>query len=451
MEEQKAQHSNRLTIWICIGIIAAIIFAAVGPNYAKHFSLGGDIFLMLLKMLVVPLVISSVMSGILGMGDIRKLGLPGVTAVGYYLTTTLMAVVLGVILVNIVSPGVRMKGEKEDFKTIMQNSEKNKTAKNIVTLRKELAKSAGLSEEEVGKILGDLKMPPAKNIGVILKNTVTMLFTDNLFKSAVDMKLLPLIVFSIVFAGMLTTMGERVENITRLIEQTNHALMEFVMLLMKGAPLGIFCLVTSRFGEAIAEGDFMQMLSQLGWYIFTVALGLGLHGLVTLPLIYWLFTRKNPYRYLVHMAQAMLTAVSTSSSSATLPVTMECAIENAGVSKKSVDFVLPLGATINMDGTALYEAVAAIFIAQALGYDLTMGNQIVIVMTATLAAIGAAGIPEAGLFTMAIVLNAVGLPLEAIGLIISVDWFLDRLRTTVNVFGDAVGAAVVEKAMPAEI
>jgi len=307
-----------------------------------------------------------------------------------------------------------------------------------------------LTEAEVGKVLSDLKVDSPKTTGVILKNMVTMLFTDNLFKSAMKMDLLPLIVFSIVFAGMLTTMGERVENITRLIDQANHALMEFVMLLMKIAPLGIFCLVTSRFGEAMAEDKFMQEVSMLGWYIMTVSLGLALHGLVTLPIIYWLFTRKNPYRYLLHMSQALLTAVSTSSSSATLPVTMECATENAGVSRKSVDFVLPLGATINMDGTALYEAVAAIFIAQVYGIDLTLGQQIVIVITATLAAIGAAGIPEAGLITMLIVLNAVGLPLEGIAIITSVDWFLDRLRTTVNVFGDSFGAAIVEKAMPAE-
>ena len=170
---------------------------------------------------------------------------------------------------------------------------------------------------------------------------------------------------------------------------------------------------------------------------------------MTLPAIYWMFTKKNPYKFMYQMSQALLTAFSTASSSATLPVTMETA-QKAGVSKKSTDFVLPLGATINMDGTALYEAAAAIFIAQAIGFHLTLTQQVIIAVTATLAAIGAAGIPEAGLVTMLIVLNAVGLPIEYVGLILSVDWLLDRFRTAANVFGDSIGAAVVEMAIPVE-
>ena len=173
--------------------------------------------------------------------------------------------------------------------------------------------------------------------------------------------------------------------------------------------------------------------------------GLAVHALITLPLILWVFTRRNPLRFMYQMSQALLTAFSTASSTATLPVTMECAVTKAGVSKRSTEFVLPLGATINMDGTALYEAVAAIFIAQAIGFELGMTQQVVVAVTATLAAIGAAGIPEAGLVTLVIVLGAVGLPVEYIGLILSVDWLLDRFRTAVNAFGDSVGSAVVER------
>ena len=219
---------------------------------------------------------------------------------------------------------------------------------------------------------------------------------------------------------------------------------------MKIAPIGIFCLVASRFGEAQAKGEFLEELGRIGWYFSTVLVGLGIHALVTLPLIFWIVRRENPYRFMMQMSQALLTAFSTASSSATLPVTMECAESKAGISKRSTEFVIPLGATINMDGTALYEAAATIFIAQAIGFDLSMGNQVVIALTATLAAIGAAGIPEAGLVTMLIVLNAVGLPVEYVGLILSVDWLLDRFRTAVNAFGDAVGAAVVEKSLPVE-
>jgi Na+/H+-dicarboxylate symporter len=198
------------------------------------------------------------------------------------------------------------------------------------------------------------------------------------------------------------------------------------------------------------EGQFVTLLQVQAKYMATVLSGLAIHGLITLPLILWIFTRRNPYRFLAQMSQAVLTAFSTSSSTATLPVTMECAETKAGVSKRSTEFVLPLGATINMDGTALYEAAAAIFIAQAYSlvdpdFSLTLAQQATIAVTATLAAIGAAGIPEAGLVTMLIVLNAVQLPLELIGLILPVDWLLDRFRTAVNAFGDSVGSAVVDK------
>jgi solute carrier family 1 (high affinity glutamate transporter) protein 1 len=284
---------------------------------------------------------------------------------------------------------------------------------------------------------------------MIMNNLIEKLFTDNLFMAAAETNLLPLILFSIVFAALLSTMGARVATITEIIAQVNDALLSFIMLLMKVAPLGIFCLVTARFGKAQADGKFMEEVSQIGWYMGTVLVGLGIHVFVTLPLIYWVVTRKNPYRFLMNMSQALLTAFSTASSSATLPVTMECAITKAGVSKRSTEFVIPLGSTINMDGTALYEAAAAIFIAQAIGMELSLMQQLTIAITATLAAIGAAGIPEAGLVTMIIVLNAVGLPIEYVGLILSVDWLLDRFRTAVNAAGDAIGAAVVENAFDA--
>ena len=239
------------------------------------------------------------------------------------------------------------------------------------------------------------------------------------------------------------------KGLVDLIHQVNEALMSFIMLLMMIAPLGIFCLVAARFGLAQEGGMFIAELKRTSWYVLTVLMGLGVHGLVTLPLILWLFTRRNPLRFIYAMSQALLTAFSTASSSATLPVTMECATTRAGVSRRSVEFVLPLGATINMDGTALYEAVAALFIAQAYAVDLTFAQQVMVAVSSTLAAIGAAGIPEAGLVTMIIVLNAVNLPIEGIGLILSVDWFLDRFRTAINVFGDAVGTAVVEKTFDA--
>ena len=404
---------SRLTLYIAVAIVLAILLAVFAPGFAMQFELGGEIFLNLLTMMVVPLVMASVMSGIIGLGDIRKLGRPGGLAVTYYLMTTVLAVIVGLLMVNLIQPGVGVGQTTLD---------------------------ASLAEGQVstaGREDADL--------GTILRGLVLMLFTDNLIESAAKTSLLPLIFFSIIFAGMLTTMGPRVQALTEIIVQVNEALLSFILLLMKLAPFGIFCLVTARFGEAQAGGNLGAVLQQTGAYFGTVLAGLGVHAFLTLPLILWIFTRRNPFRFMYQMSQALLTAFSTASSTATLPITMNCAVEKAKVSKQSSDFVLPLGATINMDGTALYEAAAAIFIAQAIGFELTITSQLVIAVTATMAAIGAAGIPEAGLVTMVIVLNAVGLPVEYIGLILSVDWLLDRFRTAVNVFGDSLGAAVVEK------
>lgn len=412
------------TLYMIAAIVLAFVVAWLAPHFAASLEVGGEIFLRLLTMVVVPLVMASVMSGILGLGDVRKLGKPGAAAVGYYLMTTVLAVTIGVIVVNVFQPGVGVDAEKM---------------------------LAASDPAEVEAITESAEHP--KEVSDIFKNLLLMLFTDNLLGSMVDTQLLPLIVFSIVFAGMLTTMGERAQLLTTLVTGVNDALLSFVMLLMKFAPLGIFCLVTSKFGEAFAEGTFVEMLNQLFWYVVTVLTGLGIHALIVLPLILWFFTKRNPFEFIRHMSDALLTAFSTASSSATLPVTMECAEKNAGVSKRSTEFVLPLGATINMDGTALYEAAAAIFIAQiysAANPEFAFGltEQIVIAVTATLAAIGAAGIPEAGLVTMLIVLNAVGLPIEYLPLILPVDWFLDRFRTATNAFGDSVGSAVVDQTFP---
>ena len=408
-----ATPDSRLSVYIAGAVVAAIALAFAAPSFAMRFAIGGEIFLNLLTMMVVPLVVASVMSGIIGLGDVRKLGRPGGFAIAYYVTTTVLAVLVGLVLVNLVQPG---------------------SGVDPATLE------AGASEgEAVAAGRGDM------GFGTILRNLALMLFTNNLFRAATEGSLLPLIIFSIMFAGVLTTMGDRVSRITTLIVQVNEALLSFVLFLMKLAPVGIFCLVTARFGEAQQGGGLVAVLIQTGAYFVTVLLGLAVHALLTLPLILWIFTKRNPLRFMIQMAQALLTAFSTASSSATLPISLECVVGNAKVSRRSADFVLPLGATINMDGTALYEAVAAIFIAQAIGFELTIVQQVVVAVTATLAAIGAAGIPEAGLVTMVIVLNAVGLPLEYIGLILSVDWLLDRFRTTVNVFGDATGSAVVER------
>ena len=529
MSEKKQDGHGNLTYYIIGAIVAAIATGFFAPEIAVKFEVGGEVFLNLLMMMVVPLVVMSVMSGILGLGDVRKLGKPGAYAVGYYMCTTVLAVIVGLIMVNIMKPGVdkeveaklnaakakveaavgadkkKAEDELEALKAeirakVEEKNDSNEEAAKAVEeekKRKEAGKAFKEAKENqmmAAKALSDAesllskspkdetlkakveeaksnndsadkayakavaqkkKAGEEKTIWDILHNILLMLVTDNLFSAAAEMNLLPLIVFSIIFAAMLTTMGEKVFAITRMIGQANDALMSFVMLLMNIAPIGIFCLVAAKFGDAKLEGKLAEMAGQQGYYILTILLGLSFHAFITLFAIYWFFTRKSPIEFFKNMSQAVLTAFSTASSSATLPITMECAVDKAGISEKSTKFVLPLGATINMDGTALYEAAAAIFIAQIYlpidpTIDLSLAGQMVIAITATLAAIGAAGIPEAGLVTMLIVLNAAGLPVEAIGLILMVDWLLDRFRTAVNCFGDSVGAAVVDSVMPQE-
>jgi Na+/H+-dicarboxylate symporter len=437
------KHSVRQTIYMLAAIVLAVIVALVFPHAAMKFHLGGEVFLNLLKMMVVPLVMSSVMCGILGMGDVRKLGKPGFYTITYYLCTTVLAVLVGLAVVNLIRPGVGTV-DAEKMEEIQGKSED--TQQKVYAF---LAEKVNVPQGEVAEFFGE-EEKAEPTIRMILENLVKSLFTDNLFKSASETNLLPLIVFSIIFAGMLTTLGENVTILKTGVEQINHALMAFVMLLMKVAPLGIFCLITARFGEAQAAGELMSEIRQIGWYMMTVVSGLGIHALITLPALLWFFTRRNPYRFLWQMSRAVLTAFSTASSSATLPVTMECAEKEAGVSERSANFVLPLGATINMDGTALYEAAAALFIAQVAGIEMSVMQQVTIALTATLAAIGAAGIPEAGLVTMLIVLNAVGLPVEFVALILPVDWLLDRFRTAVNAFGDACGAAIIDTTFSSE-
>ncbi|MFT4974510.1 MAG: Na+/H+-dicarboxylate symporter [Myxococcota bacterium] len=398
---------NRLLIAIVVAIVAAFgsVFLFEGAMEEVYWI--GEFFLKSLKMIIVPLVMFSMISGITGLGDVRKLGRLGGITVAYYATTTLVAVTLGSILVNIIQPGVGLSG-------------------------------AGLEVPARVAAKEDLGLP----------DIILGFVSDNIIGSMADMQMLPLIVFSLVFGAVLTTMEGRGDPIIAFVNAGNEAMMKLVHLLMWLAPVGIFGLIAGRFGAAVAEGGmdaFIAELSAVGWYMVTVIAGLSVHSLVILPLALFFLARRSPLQYARSLGTALLTAFSTASSAATLPLTIEAVEEKAGVDPKAAQFVLPLGATINMDGTALYEAVAVIFIAQAMGIDLSLGQQVLVVLTATLAAIGAAGIPEAGLVTMVIVLRAVDLPLEGVGLILSVDWLLDRFRTTVNVWGDAVGAAVVER------
>lgn len=380
----------------------------------------GDLFLQVLKLLVIPLVVTSMICGITSLGDIRKVGRMGGYTIGYYMATGAVAVFVGILLVQIIQPGV---GTDDTFAFVTENVEQKK--------------DTGVLETLLNVFRGHHGDPGSG------------MFPSNIFLAASKTNVLALIVFAIVFGAALTTLGREGQVAIDFFKACNEAVMKMVHIVMLFAPVGIFGLVASNIAKNGGGSAFSAELARLGWYVGTVVIGLSVH-VVVLATILAVVGKRNPITYTANILRALLTAVSSASSSATLPVTMECVEENNGVSNRSASFVLPLGATVNMDGTALYEAVAVIFIAQSLGIDLSTGQLVVIFLTATLAAVGAAGIPEAGLVTMVIVLTAVGLPMSGIGTILAIDWFLDRLRTTVNVYGDAIGAGVIDKVVVAE-
>ncbi len=408
---------NYLLVGMILGMIGGGVAGWVlGREAQAWFGWIGDFFLTCLKMLVVPLVLFSMMSGVATLGDIRRLGRTGGATLAYYLATTALAVALGILLVNITQPGSGFH-------------------------REPLTEAAAARVESIAS--------QERSLGQALQDMALTVVHPNLIGAMVESQMLPLIMFSLVFGGILTTLGEPGRRALEFIDTLNEATLKFVRLIIWLAPVGIFGLVASKLGSTGGGEAFWNEIRKVANYALTVIVGLLIHGLITLPLIALILARRNPFTYLFQLSKAMTTAFSTGSSAATLPVTMECVEDLSRVDRRASRFVLPLGATVNMDGTALYEAVAVIFIAQSYGIPLDAVQQFVIFLTASLAAIGAAAIPEAGLVTMVLVLQAVGLPVEGIGLILGIDWFLDRCRTTVNVWGDAVGAAVIERhAMP---
>lgn len=403
--------TNKLLFAILSGITGGIIVGGVFPELGKSIFFLGELFLKALFVMVVPLVMSSMIVGVSSLGDVRQLGPLGTRTGLFFLATTGIAVIIGLFLVIIIHPG--SPGNGIDSHNLSQVSERLANKPSTVT---------------------DL-----------LQTILTSLVPNNIFSAMVNAEVLPLIIFSLVFGGILTTIGERGLLVIQFFEGINEAIMAMVHLLMWTAPVGIGALIAGRLGEAGGFIGFWPQLVSLGAYAGTVILALFIHGVIILPLILQFIGKQSVPAYARNLSTALTTAFSTSSSSATLPLTMEAVIDEHGLSSRTARFVLPLGATINMNGTALYEAVAAMFIAQSYGIELSLAQMVLVVVTATLAGVGAAGIPEAGLVTMVIVLKAVELPIEGIGLILVIDWFLDRCRTTVNVWGDAVGAAVIDQ------
>ena len=370
----------------------------------------GDLFLRALGMLVVPLIVSSVISGIVGVGEGGGLGRLGGRTLAFYLLTSLAAILTGLFLVNLIEPGL---ADGEPVRALLGLSEDASRAAQGL---------AGATERGLDEIL--LALIPKNPVGAAARGDI-----------------LPLVLFSILFGIFATRLtGTRRQTFVDVWQGIFDVMMNITGFVMKIAPLGVFGLIARTVATAGLDGA-----APLLWYALTVAGALGIHALITLPLLIVFVARVNPIVHVRTMARALLTAFSTSSSSATLPITMDGIERGAGVSRRVASFVLPLGATVNMDGTALYECVAALFIAQAYGVELSAMSQALVVITALLASIGAAGIPSAGLVMVAVILGAVGLPLEGVGLILAVDRILDMSRTAVNVWSDSTCALVVAR------
>ena len=381
-----------------LGIILGIAFGVFFKEQALLIKPLGDAFLSALKMITIPLIFASVFVSIAGLSSIKEIKDMGIKTILYYFSTTALAVATGIIIVNIIhfSPPENLKLSTEN-----------------IHINKEFS----------------------------LESLLNSFIPSNIFQSLAEGKVLHVIIFSILFAiSVLTLQQHKKEIITNFFDGINDSMLTIAKWIINLSPLGVFALVA----YIVAEKGLSSIFS-LWQYVVAVIVGLLIHAVINLGLIAFLVGRFNPFKYFTKVKEALLIAFSTSSSSATLPVSMEVAETKAGIKKKVAGFVLPLGATINMDGTALYEAIAAMFVASFYGIDLSIGEQIIIFFTASLAAIGAAGIPSAGLVTMTLVFSAVGIPLEGIALILSVDRFLDMLRTTVNVWGDLIGAKIIDR------
>jgi len=384
-----------------LAILLALALGVWAPQFAAYLKPVGEIFLRLLKSVAVPLVVASIFVSIVSLGSLKELKELGIKAFIYYTATTFLAVLTGLVVVNLFFSG----GGGE------------------VSMRP----PEGFEPKEVS-----------------LSEFFVSFFPDNFFKALAEGKIVQIIVFTLLLAlGVLAVENLKgKETVVNFFSGLNDALLKVAGWIIKLTPIGVFAIV---YYTVASHG--LEAFLDLWKYALAVLTGLFWHAAVNLGLIAYALAGVKPWEYFALVREALLVAFSTASSSATLPVSLEVAQKKAGIDKRVAGFVLPLGATVNMDGTALYEAVAAMFVAHVYGIDLSLGQQLIILITATLAAIGAAGIPSAGLVTMTLVFSAVGLPLEGIALILAVDRFLDMFRTAVNVWGDLIGAKVLDRLM----
>ncbi|KAG4077429.1 hypothetical protein HA402_002856 [Bradysia odoriphaga] len=430
--------TNLLTILTLIGVVVGSVLGIIlrstrdgtwTEREVVYIQFVGDLFLRILKGLVLPLIVSTLIAAI-GSLDLSVSGKMARVGGTYYIITTTIAIVLGIVLAVTIKPGANRSGDSGNQPEI--------SVRNVTTV----------------DTLLDLvrNMFPPNYVQACTQQYQTVLtgpagydepdiYKWKMGEDYVDsMNIIGCVVAAVAFGIAISSLKEQAIHVQRFINDFSVIIMKITSWVIWLSPLGVLFLICAKLIEI---DDLAVLVGQLGLYFVTVLGGILFHGFVILPILYFLAVRKNPYILVRNMGQAIATAIGTSSSSATLPVTIRCMEDFHGVDKRVTRFILPIGATINMDGTALYEATAAIFISQLRGMSLSFGQVIAVAITATAASIGAAGIPQAGLVTMVMVLDTIGLPAEDVSLIIAVDWLLDRFRTVVNIMGDAYGAAII--------
>ncbi|XP_026873457.2 neutral amino acid transporter A [Electrophorus electricus] len=431
---------NRLVILTVSGVLVGVGLGMMVRNLnltraqVTYFAFPGEMLLRMLKMIIVPLVVCSLVSGAASL-DTRSLGKLGGIAVSYFLVTTLIASTIGVALAFIIKPGVgagALNTNNLGLESVTTNKE---TADSFLDLARNLFPS-NLVAATFRSYATDYKIIRVANgTNGTLDYEKVPVGTDS-----EGMNILGLVMFAMIFGVALRKLGKEGEELIRFFNAFNEATMVLVSWIMWYVPVGIMFLVGSKIVEM---EDVVLLVTSLGKYIFASILGHIIHGGIVLPLIYFGLTRKNPFSFLSGLITPFTTAFATCSSSATLPSMMKCVEENNGVDKRISRFILPIGATVNMDGAAIFQCIAAVFIAQLNNVELNAGQIFTILVTATASSVGAAGIPAGGIITIAIILEAIGLPTNDLSLMLAVDWIVDRTTTVVNVEGDALGAGIL--------
>ncbi|MCI6675318.1 MAG: dicarboxylate/amino acid:cation symporter [Clostridiales bacterium] len=405
-QKKKLGLTTIIFIALILGSLTGVIlYSFVPAGYVRDtvivngiFDIVGSGFIRGMQMLVVPLVFFSLVCGSMAIGDTKKLGKVGVRTLVFYLCTTALAIAVALCVANILDPG----------------------------------KNLDMSSVAVA----DVKVAEATNI----KDTILAIIPTNPIKALANGDMLAIIFFALFIGILLAAGGERFETLANIFSQGNDLMMDMTMAVMKVAPIGVFCLVAKTFGS-LGYDAFAPMLK----YMIAVFLALGIQCFGVYQILLFISTRLNPIRFLKKFFPVMAFAFSTATSNATIPLSIETLDEKLGVSRRISSFTIPLGATINMDGTSIMQGVAVVFVAQAFGIQLDMMDYLTVILTATLASVGTAGVPSVGLITLSMVFNSVGLPVEGIGLIMGIDRILDMTRTAVNVTGDAICTTIVAK------